>query len=216
MECRSVIDSLSEYLDGSLAATQSEPLESHLNQCPPCHAYKVDLANICVAAKELPLHTPSKALWVRIQNEIEIETTPARKVEAEKSSWWKRWSQKTFTFNLPQLAGAGALAFSLVAFVSYKAIQTNITPLSSGAAANVVVQKLDGMVQQKAERMNPRIASWSSQTREIYQNHLNKIDQSMGQARQVLAIRHDSDQEKLLLDLYDEKLRLMEDFENFK
>ncbi len=216
MECRSVIDSLSEYLDGSLAATQSEPLESHLNQCPPCHAYKVDLANICVAAKELPLHTPSRALWARIQNEIAFETTAARKVEAEKSSWLKSWSQKTFTFNLPQLAGAGALAFSLVAFVSYKAIQTNPTPISSGAAANVVVEKLDGMVKQKAERLNPRIDSWSPQTREIYQNHLNKIDQSMGQARQVLTIRQDADQEKLLLDLYGEKLRLMDDFENFK
>ncbi len=215
MECRSVIDSLSEYIDGSLAATQSEPIESHLNQCPPCHAFKLDLANISGAAKELPLHTPSRALWARIQNEIEIETTPARKVEAEKSSWLKRWSQRTFTFNLPQLAGAGALAFSLFAFVSYKAIQPNSTSPVKGAEANVA-QEWDGIVKQKAEKLNLRIATWSPQTRETYQNHLNKIDQSMGQARQVLTIRHDPDQERLLLDLYKEKIQLMEDFENFK
>lgn len=216
MECRSVIDSLSEYLDGSLTNIQLEPINLHLNHCSPCQAYKIDLANISIAAKELPLHTPTKALWARIQNEIEIETVPARTTEVEKTSWWKRWSQKTFTFNMPQLAGAGALAFSLVAFVSYKAIQTAPTPISRGAAANVVVEKLDGMVQLKAERLNSRSASWSPQTREIYQNHLNKIDRSMGQARQVLAVKEDLDQEKLLLDLYGEKLRLMDDFENFK
>ena len=212
MECRSVIDSLSEYLDGSLATTRSEPLEAHLNQCPPCHAYKLDLANICVAAKELPLHTPSRALWARIQNEIAIETTPARKVEAGKPSWAKRWSQKTFTFNLPQLAGAGALAFSLVAFVSYKAIQTNAAPITSGASANVVVQKLDGIVKQRAEKMNLRSASWSSETRAEYHNQLNKIDQSI----EVLVTKPDSEQQKQLLDLYEEKLWLMEHFENFK
>jgi Putative zinc-finger len=212
MECRSVIDSLSEYLDGALTATQSAPIESHLNQCPPCRSYKLDLANICIAAKELPLHTPSKAIWARIQNEIEIETTPARKAGAAQSSWWQRWSQKTFTFNLPQLAGAGALAFSLVAFVSYKAIQTNTTPITSGASANVVVQKFDGFVKQRAEKMNLRSASWSPETRAAYQNQLNKIDQSI----EGLVAKPDSEQQKQLIDLYEEKLWLMEHYENFK
>ena len=210
MECRSVIDSLSEYFDGALTATQSAPIESHLNECPPCHSYKMDLANICIAAKELPLHTPSKAVWARIQNEIALETTPARKVETE--SWWQRWSQKTFTFNLPQLAGAGALAFSLVAFVSYKAIQTNAAPITSGASANVVVQKFDGFVKQRVEKMNLRSASWAPETRAAYQNQLHKIDQSI----EGLLAQPDSEQQKQLLDLYEEKLWLMEHFENFK
>ena len=151
-------------------------------------------------------------MWARLQNEIAIETTPARKIEAEKSSWLKRWSQKTFTFNLPQLAGAGALAFSLVAFVSYKAIQTNVAPITSGASANVVVQKFDGFVKQRVEKMNLRSASWTPETRTAYQNQLNKIDQSI----EGLIAKPDSEQQKQLLDLYEEKLWLMEHFENFK
>lgn len=218
MECRSVIDSLSDYLDGSLAVQQVQIIETHLIQCSPCNAVKLDLAEICNAAKELPLRTPSQALWVRIQNEIQLEIAPAGKTEEKKSGWWKNWSEKKFTFNLPQLAGASALAFSLMVFGMYHALHRD-PKIAASVVTNTVLPveaEYQSQVRIKAEQLNLRRASWNSETRAAYDNHLQRIDSSMNRIRQACILSQDADQQKLLVDLYNEKLQLMEDFEKFE
>src|SRR5262245_57890884 len=120
MECRAVVSSLSDYLDGSNiweSDDEVEQIETHLANCPACRNLKLELSEIKNAARELPLHTPPPPLWARISKaieaEISIENGPAR--EAQKASGWWGWlNSRKFTFSLPQLAAAGAFAAILI------------------------------------------------------------------------------------------------------
>lgn len=213
MECRVVINSLSDYLDGSLAAQEIQIIEAHLIKCPPCHAVRVDITHITLAAKELPLRTPSRALWARIQNEIEV-ATPGKVVE-KKVSWWKRLSERHFTFTLPQLAGASTLAFSLMVFGMYHALHRDPQVVTE-AATNAILPmetEMQSKIQQKANFLNTRRVTWNPEIRTVYDNHLQRIDNSLSHVRQTWVTTRDTDQQRLLMDLYNEKLQLMEDFE---
>ena len=215
MECRVVISSLSDYLDGSLATQEIQSIETHLSHCAPCNIIKADVSQICLAAKELPLRTPSRALWVRIQNELELETTMPGKLEAKKVSWWKRVSEQRFTFTLPQLAGASALAFSLMVFGLYHALHRDPN-LAAETSTNVVLPmetEIQSKIQQKALNLNARRQAWDPKIQTVYDKHLQLIDTSLNRVRQTLVTTRDQDQQKMLMDLYNEKLQLMEDFE---
>lgn len=218
MECRSVLDSLSDYLDGALSAQQVQSIEIHLHQCSPCNTIKSDLGQICVAAKELPLRTPSRALWTRIQNEIELDANAPGKAEVKQAGFWKSWSERKFTFSLPQLAGASALAFSLMVFGMYHALHRDPQVAEQAAAQAVLPGEAEwqSKIQQKMQSLNVRRAAWTPTTSATYDNHIQRIETSMSRVRQTLISVHDTEQEKLLLDLYNEKLQLMEDFEKFE
>jgi anti-sigma factor RsiW len=212
MECRVVISALSDYLDGSLATQEIQFIETHLTRCPPCNTVKADLSQICLAAKDLPLRTPSRALWVRIQNELEIETVaPGKPV---KTSWWKRISERRFTFTLPQLAGTSALAFSLMVFGLYHTLHDNPS-VPTGVVTTMLPMEpeMQTRIQQKAMVINTRRQSWNPEIRTVYDSHLKRIDTSLDRMRQTVITTRDQDQQKMLMDLYNEKLQLMEDFE---
>ena len=218
MECRVVINSLSDYLDGALGSQEVQFIEAHLIQCPPCKAIEADLAQICTAAKELPLRTPSRALWVRIQNEVEMQMAVPGSAKEKKAGWWKRVSEKHFTFTLPQLAGASALAFSLMVFGMYHALHRD-PKVASDAATNVTLPmetEIQSKIQQKASFLDTRRGSWNPEIRTVYDNHLQRIDNSLNRVRQTLVTTRDADQQKMLMDLYNEKLQLMEDFERLE
>lgn len=220
MECRSVIDSLSDYLDGSLAAPQVQSIEAHLHQCSPCSLIKSDLSQICLAATELPLRTPSGALWTRICNEIELENTPVEARAAKKTSWWQSWSERKFSFTLPQLAGSSALAFSLMVFGLYHAFHNDRTTVSPTDAATAISplpieMEWQNKVQVRANSLNVRRAAWTNETRETFDNQIRRIDSSMLRLRQICSQTRDKEQQQLLISLYNEKLQLMEDFEKF-
>lgn len=124
MDCRAVVTSLSAYLDGWMSADDVRSIESHLVTCPKCQVLKIELSDIKSSSRELPLHTPSKALWKRIANEIELGSLPKNssiQVPQESDSWWSRLKEREFTFSFPQLAGAGAVlvAFLIFSFLSF-------------------------------------------------------------------------------------------------
>lgn len=213
MECLVVIRSLSDYLDGSLATQEIQSIEIHLIECPPCNIVKTDLSQICLAAKELPLRTPSRALWVRIQNELELEAVaPGKPV---KVSWWKQWSEQRFTFTLPQLTGASALAFSLMVFGLYQTLHRdpNLAAETSTNVVSPMEAEIQSQIQQKANGLQTRRQTWNPEIRTVYDNHLQRIDTSLSRMRQTVVTTRDQDQKKMLMDLYNEKLQLMEDFE---
>ena len=215
MECRVVISSLSDYLDGSLATQEIQSIETHLTHCPPCNIVKADLSQICLAAKELPLRTPSRALWVRIQNELELETAALGK--PAKTSWWKRASERRFTFTLPQLAGTSALAFSLMVFGLYQTLHRdpNLAAETSTSAILPMETEMQSKIQQKANSLMTRRQTWDTETRTVYDKHLQRFDSSLSRMRQTVVTTRDQDQQKMLMDLYKEKLQLMEDFEKY-
>src|SRR5438132_9937816 len=118
MDCGIVLNSLSNYLDGLLLDNEVQLIELHLGQCQPCHTIKLELSEIRQAARELPLHTPQRALWTRIRSSIEAETAGLGKGRevARPPGWWARLLDQRFTFTLPQLVGTSALAIAFIAF----------------------------------------------------------------------------------------------------
>src|SRR5438552_3518177 len=97
MECHAVIDSLSDYLDSQgtrgdgTTNNEKNMIEEHLDACPTCQNLTLELIELKVAARELPLHTPPQAIWVRIANVLEVELPASERKTREEfpsETWW--------------------------------------------------------------------------------------------------------------------------------
>lgn len=223
MDCRSVIHFLSDYLDGLLAQQEVRHIEAHLQRCQPCHSIKLDLQLIRDAARELPPQEPPRALWARIEREIAAEK-PAVAVAAAAPGWWRWLGEKRFTFTLPQLAGASALAASLLTFVALRGIPPAGQQLQPGLAGgktavtsySPAVRAMQERIDERLNRLNLRKASWDPQMKQVFDEHLKRIDSSLASTRQALQANPDPDQQQMLIDLYKEKLQVLEDFDKLK
>lgn len=225
MNCQIVLDALSNYLDGSLLTNEAQLIERHLGQCSHCHLVRMELVEIRQAARELPLHTPSRALWRRIQVSIEAETMAfGQSPEVRKPpSWWAQLMERRFTFTLPQLAGVGALTIALLTFAFVNAFHQNTRmPSSPLAPASTFVSlpgedELKHSIDQRMNVLKARQAAWDPQMLEIFQRNLIKIDDSLKNCRQSwLNHPEDKDHQQMVLTLYREKLQLLEDYDRLK
>jgi anti-sigma factor RsiW len=228
MDCRSVIHSLSDYVDDLLTQSEAQHVESHLQRCQPCLAVKADLQEIRRAARELPLHAPPRALWARIRQEIEQgglaqAAPPARRAPAQAQNWWQRLSEKRFTFTLPQLAGASAVAASLIIFSAVRSelptqpvgpaiVQQASADLTANSPA---VRAMQTRIEERLGRLNTRKASWKPEVKQTFEEHLKRIDYSLDSTREALRKDPKLDQQ-ILLDLYKEKLQVLEDFDRLR
>lgn len=233
MECRAVVGSLSDYLDGRemwLSGNEIREIESHLAGCPTCQSVKLELTEIKMSARELPLHTPPRAMWTRIVNEIEAELKPSErptKEEFPEASWWERLKERRFTFTLPQVAGAGALAAALIVFGLFSFSGQNPGQLNliniKGAISGAQAALLPGEDQIKAEierrlaLINSRKFNWDPQARAAFDLQLNKIEESLKTCRQALQSNPgDKVQQQVVRALYNEKRQLLDDVERLK
>jgi Putative zinc-finger len=232
MECRAVVSSLSDYIDMWLSESEAREIESHLVACPKCQTISLELNQIRSAAGDLPLHTPSRALWARIAEEIKSENPWPEKPWAEKPligdpdprestelNWWQRLNARRFTFTLPQLASISAFVAAMVILVMYgtnnpssrdfdisngpRALQTALLPDED---------RIKAELEQKLSIINLRKANWDPDVRAEFERHLNKIDLSLRNSREMLQSNpEDGVQQQMVLTLYDEKRQLLED-----
>src|SRR5207302_4301379 len=110
-------------------------------------------------------------------------------------SWWMQWMERRFTFTLPQLAGAGALAIALMTFAFVNAFHQNARPLNFTQASTALLHGEDELKHDIEHRMNTlkaRQVTWDPQIREIFERNLIKIDDSLKSSRQTL-LEHPSD-----------------------
>ncbi|MBK9316139.1 MAG: zf-HC2 domain-containing protein [Acidobacteria bacterium] len=223
MDCRAITGGLSDYLDGWMSADDTRSFESHLANCPRCRILQVELTEMRTAARELPLHTPSKAMWARISNEIEADLAAERmpnRRPVEAGSWWEGLKSRQFTFSLPQLAGAGALA-AAVAIFGYTSLNSqNSGKLSLAGAQTAVLQGEDELLEELQRRLttiNARKASWDPQYRTDFDNQMNRIEQSLVKCRKKLNDQPgDKVHQEMVRSLYKEKLQLLNDIERLK
>lgn len=230
MECRAVVGSLSDYLDGRemwLSGNEIREIESHLAGCPTCQNVKLELTDIKMSARELPLHTPPRAMWTRIVNEIEAELAPSERPTREEfpeASWWERLKERRFTFTLPQIAGAGALAaalvvFGLFSFSSKNPGQLNIKGAISGAQAALLPDEdqIKAEIERRLTLINARKTNWDPQARADFDRHLDQIEESLKTCRQALQSNpSDKLQQQMVRALYSEKRQLLDDVERLK
>jgi hypothetical protein len=226
MECRAVVSSLSDYIDGQdlwLSDSEVREIETHLGACPKCRSTKLELTEIRTAARELPLHTPPRALWTRVANIIEPEVPKSErptKIDAPERSRWERFKSRRFTFTLPQLAGAGALALALVVFGISNLSRPSPAKLSFIGVQNALLPDEDQFkadLERRLSAINLRKVNWDPQMRSEFERHLNKVDESLRNSRQRLLVNPgDKVQQQMVLNLYDEKRQLLDDVERLK
>jgi hypothetical protein len=227
MECRAVVSSLSDYLDGRniwASDDEVERIETHLTNCPACLNLKLELSELKNAARELPVHTPPPALWARISKSIEAEVPserePARETQ-NSSGWWGWLNSRKFTFSLPQLAAAGAFAAILIVAGISGIFGANRAPLDFQNVRSGLLlpeeNEIKANLEHRLDAINARKAQWDSQRRADFEQHMNKIDESLKLCRHMLEGNpNDAGHQEMVRALYDEKRRLLEDVERLK
>lgn len=226
MECRAVVSSLSDYLDGRniwVLDDEIEQIETHLTNCPACRNLKLELSEIKNAARELPLHTPPRALWARISKAIEAETQtesePIRETQ-NASGWWGSLNSRKFTFSLPQLAAAGAFAALLIVAGISGVFGARSGPLNLRNVQNALLPEEDEIKEDLERRLgaiNARKAQWDPQLRADFEQRMNRIDESLKRCRHELEGNPgDAAHQNRVRALYDEKRGLLEIVERLK
>lgn len=230
MDCRIVQNSLSNYLDGLLPGEEVKLIESHLGDCSRCSVVRLDLHEIRIAARELPLHTPSRALWARLQQSIDLETAVdepgAHKTVRQPGSlarWWSELMSQRFTFSFPQLAGAGALSMLLVGVSLFGVWRqgTGVSPAPDLTQAQAALIPEEPALRKRIETLTSSLASaragWDTTTLRLYESKLARIHQSLEECRQQLREKPgDKEHEQMMRDLYREEIELLELFSKIK
>jgi len=230
MECRAVIESLSEFLDEQgteITENEKRSIEEHLDACPTCQNLKLEFTEIKTAARELPLHTPPQAIWVRIANTLEAELPASeRKTREEfpKETWWERFKARQFTFTMPQMAGAGALTIALIVTSIYglsgRTPNGDPTRLSLTGVQSALLPDEDQIraeLNRRLAEVNKLKAGWNTQSRSEFEKRLTRIEESLEQCRTELSANpNDQTQQQQLRKLYEEKRQLLESAERSK
>lgn len=226
MECHAVINSLSDYLDGQnvwISDDEAKQIETHLTNCPTCQNFKLELNEIKIAARELPLHTPPRAMWTRIANEIEAEIAaengPLRHAQ-NASGWWGWLRSRRFTFSLPQLAGGAAVAAALIVAAISGIFGPHSGTLNLSGVQTALLPEEDEIkadLERRLNAVNARKAQWDAQRRAEFEQHMNRIDESLKRCRYMLGDNpKDAIQQQMVRALYTEKRQLLEDVERLR
>jgi hypothetical protein len=183
------------------------------------------LLQIVHFSQQLPLHSPSAALWPRIQSGVE-ELQPS--FWSRPLRWWAGIRTLNFNLSVPQMiASAAALVIvvsigvilsrrdgdrleSLAANVA-RVAPSEVTPLS-----NADLQQLEKQINRLSETVEQRKNSWVPELRTAFERNLYYIDQSLIECRHQLNDNPADDvSQELMLNAYREKVRLLEGFEKF-
>jgi anti-sigma-K factor RskA len=224
MVCKQCQELLSEYIDGALELGEQVNIERHLGDCEPCRAVRDDLLQIVHFSQQLPMQSPSTALWPRISSDL---------AELQPSFWTRslRWlaSFRTlnFNFSVPQLiAGAAALAIvvSIGVILSRRdngqpqlaASSSSLTLSDVRPLSQTDMQLLEKQISQLTDAVEQRKESWDPELRTAFERNLLYIDQSLVECRHQLKDNPaDNVSQELMLNAYREKVRLLEGFEKF-
>ncbi len=108
-----IIDRLSEYLDGDLDPQSHAEVDAHLSACVECRQIVDDLRTLTAAARRLPDGAPVEGVWDGIARQIAAAAPTVVPFE--------RKPQRRFSFTLPQLAAAGIALMVLSGSMVYMA-----------------------------------------------------------------------------------------------
>jgi len=224
MVCKQCQELLSEYIDGALELGEQVNIERHLGDCEPCRAVRDDLLQIVHFSQQLPIQSPSTALWPRISLDL-AELEP--RFWSRPLRWLVSFRMLNFNFSVPQLiAGAAALAIvvSIGVIVSRRdggqpqlSVSTgSVTPSEVKPLSQTDLQQLEKQITQLSETVEQRKDSWDPELRTAFERNLLYIDQSLVECRhQLKANPADNVSQELMLNAYREKVRLLEGFEKF-
>jgi len=230
MNCENYQLLISDLVDGTLTAEYCQRVELHLSACPDCAEARGDLSAIVEFCREhrgeyeaLP---NERALWVRVSNVIEAETSiPSHRAVSESAGWWFRLMNRSWQLSFPKLAGLVAgivLVVSIatgvgvrnISWLGGSGVQTAGLPVGS---ASVPVEDRYRQQQQAVAYWNQRVemnkARWNAQMRDTFDRNLDVIDGTVAESLQRLKDNpHDTVSEDVLNDALNDKIALLKEF----
>lgn len=228
MQCASLQEQLSEFLDGDLSRNDQQSVEKHLRTCAVCSTVRDDLARLIAASANLPLHTPSAAVWTNIEKEIRGG------VVMGPSAWWNRLSARRYDFSVSARQIATVAATVVVAVGTFWAIQyaspnalptldvnwnamggtspgvqavplAHVTPTDEVSRVRTLIDEMMGSVAVSQ-------STWSPELKAIFAKSIAAADSRIVEAeRSHAASPSDATRESVLV-MYREKLRLLDEF----
>ena len=209
--CREFDANLAAHLEGE----QNTGVLFHAEQCTSCSAILSDLELIRVAAKDLPLESPSPRVWSNIRATLAQEG-----YFRERESFWKRWI--TSASLVPRTAPVAALAFALVLAVimvfkgdiqrtgfqnpSLNKVAASIVPAGlSSVQANLV-----HTVQAMEQNYKAREALLDPSAKQVYQAGLASLDSSIQECLDSLQKQpHNMLAREYLMQAYSQKAEVL-------
>jgi Putative zinc-finger len=246
MNCEKCQELLSDFLDGAMNGDDQATFNSHLEECFPCfnvHAEMNSIVSFCRENRGDYIAPPNEqAMWVRIRNTIEIDSSTAATasqnptVAARHESWWSRMMGRSWELSLPQVAAAVvaiivvaslATVFGLRGFQKIGVDDNNVA--SNGGSRGGFALTGDGktpelnsrLIQQQQEikywsqMVEERKANWNPQVRADFEHNLNLLDESVQESLQKLSARpgeHDEVTEEMLNSALNDKMQLLKEF----
>src|SRR5215218_9756036 len=145
MNCEKCQELLSEFLDGTLGHSEHAAVGAHIAACAMCDAAREDFHAIIAAARDArgQLFAPSdeRALWLRVREEVEAESRPAKTTRAAGAAvgagFWSRLFGQRFELSLPQLAAGAAALVVAAASLTALGVRYSSAPARDGRAATV-------------------------------------------------------------------------------
>lgn len=230
MNCENYQVLISDLVDGTLTAEDCQTVELHLSACPDCADARSDLSAIVEFCREhrgeyeaLP---NERALWVRVSNIIEAETSiPSPTDVSESAGWWFRLMNRSWQLSFPKLAGlvagivlvvsvATGLGVRNISWLGGSGVQTAGLPVGS---TSVPVEDRYRQQQQAVAYWNQRVemnkARWNAQMRDTFDRNVGVIDGTVAESLQRLKDNpHDTVSEDVLNDALNDKIALLKEF----
>ena len=224
MFCNQCQELVSDYIDGALELGEQLKVERHLADCEACRAVRDDLLQIVHFSRQLPLQTPSGAVWARIRSEVAFQhpTSPWRRTARRLSTIKSRH----FDLSIPQLV-ASAAAVVIVASVTLTLLrhQGPVDSTTTGGSglgqdrsllSHTDVAQMEERIKELAQTVEQRKRAWDPRLREAFQRNMIYVDQSLAECRHDLDDNPADDvSQELMLGVYREKMRLLASFSEF-
>ncbi|MBV9927009.1 MAG: zf-HC2 domain-containing protein [Acidobacteria bacterium] len=231
MNCEKCQELLSEFLDGTLGHSEHTAVGAHLAACASCDAARQDFHAIIAVARDVRgqvfLPADERALWLRVQAEVETESRPVRAAatSAAGGGFWSRLFGRRFELSLPQMAaGAAALvvAAASVTAVGLRFASTDARPERAAAVRRVVsddsyprtyLEPHEASMRYWEQRVEARRASWNPRMRASFDRSVLVLDQSVKDSLDDLQKNpHDEVAEEMLNAALHDKVELMREF----
>jgi hypothetical protein len=230
MNCEKCQELLSEFLDGTLGHAEHTTVGAHLAACALCADAREDFHAIIAVAREArgQLFAPAdeRALWLRVREEVEAESHPARAVRAAAGAgFWSRLFGQRFELSLPQLAAGAAALVVAAASVTALGVRYAATPERAERAASVrrvvsddlyprtYLEPHEASMRYWQQRVEARKATWNPRMRASFDRSVYVLDQSVSDSLNDLRQNpHDEMAEETLNIALREKIELLREF----
>jgi anti-sigma-K factor RskA len=224
MHCDQCREQVSDYIDGLLELGEQTQIERHLANCEPCRAVRDDVLQIVHFSRQLPLQTPSSALWSRISSEVAVDRPAGflsrlrRELALIKS--------RNFEMSLPQLiasAAAVVILVSLGVIMLRQPLATQEFSTASGVSSTGTTilshqdfQQIEQRIDELSKTVQDRQSNWDPELKVAFQRNMIYVEQSLAECRHELSYNpSDNVAQELMLGAYREKVRLLEGFSKF-